>query len=277
MTEKVKLQEKWLEALKLTQAEYAKDPCADYAVNMMYALLIDGLVLELSAGFAASISEGGEKDGKLALSVFTSEEDNKAYFALATDETTSEILLPMDLRKIFLKVVKDKDMDGVVVNPYSDHPFIIQRGVIESISDVYCKGFEAGEAHERKKQAEKKSAEGTHITVSCARPCSAKCEDGIFRMLKALGAAEDTLEIRFNNYVGDDAVICLRICRESEEKYHVEIDSDMGDFGWDKPLTLGAEIPAAETETLIGLCCEGVQTGDISVITENFRDITEKE
>lgn len=154
MTEKAELQEKWLETLKATQAAYAEDPCSDDAVNMMYSLLIDGLVMELSAGFAAGISERGENNGKIVLSVFTSEDDERAYFALATDEKTSEILLPMDLRKIFLKVVKDKNMDGVVVNPYSAHPFIIGRNVIESIADVYVKGFEAGEAHEREKQAE---------------------------------------------------------------------------------------------------------------------------
>lgn len=270
--DKAEMQGKWLEALKATQAEYSDDPRSDVNVNMMYALLIDGLVLELSAGFAAGIRERDEKDRKPVLSVFTSEDD-KAYFALATDEQTSEILLPMELRKIFLKVVRDEKLDGVVVNPYSGHPFIIDRNVIKSISDVFCKGFEAGVAYKGEKSTAKKPSTGTHIALNCARPCSEKCVDGIFAMLKALETATDTLEIRFNNYVEEDAVICMRVWRIDNEDYHVEIDMDMNDFDWDKPLTLGADISCAETENVIGLCCKGIQTGDIAVITDHFRDI----
>lgn len=282
MRKKNEMQDRWLRTLEQTMKEYEEAPGSDKCINNVFSVLLDGLVQDLTVNFACLAVKQGDCAPDVVLQKFRNGNSHEFYYAVITDGSI-DTLLPMKLRKAFMKVIEEDRVNGIVIDPDSDYPFLLTRNVVESVSALYVKGFDAGaKQHPEEMSVDLSTPElpGEHYAVSCPRPCSESCGEALVGLMDALNSGYhvcDTMEVRFQNYVEDDAVDCLRIRRFGNDLCHVELDFDMSDFNWDHPLTLGADLSRNHTEEVIrALCCEGISSGDIPLIYEKFMDLTEK-
>ena len=262
---------KWNQDLNAALDKFGSMPWAD-TYSRVAALILKGIKDNVLAIFPAHLEDnGGEiQDFLLAMAKNERSGENHTIMLTVPDDKYS-MTVSMSLRKVVERIIADDELDGLVINPWTDAVFVLSKEFLTEAIELLETDVEEKPVEHTEKFRDDADAV---YRIDTPRPMSRDSYKYAAAVVKSLRQESDAaVDIEFENFLNDDAIQSILI-RRSGSKYHMELVNDMSDFGWDKPLVLAGDIDLNTTLSIIkrlGLNGEG--SGDIYEIMHGFKSM----
>lgn len=260
----------WVSALNRAMEDYAGDPWTDTAGNVA-AMLMRGIIENVSAPFPGRISFGPDGEPEMELAMSNNRRTGKSYSVLLSRPGEEyEMIFTMKLRSMLRTIIDDEELSGLVINPHSEEMFVLTKDFLRAAIElpVNDTGKKPKGYPERFREES-----GALYRIDSGRPMGRNSYKYAETILKTLRGSSAGLEIDFRNAVGDDAVNAV-LMRRSLKGCRMALVYDMEDLGWDEPLVLENDMDLETALSILRrLGLKGEETGNISEIENEFKQV----
>ena len=157
---------------------------------------------------------------------------------------------------------KSEDCTGLMFNPNGEYEVFIPKELILTAVDA---GYQIA-LDEIEAEAEIYARNNSEHDVIWKRPVDANEFDSVAERIRMFEKnPDDFLKISF---LDDRDILFAQVLRsEASGERHLSFGYSMEDFGWDKPLVLGKELPTDDVLSILKrICVDDVSTDDIEEI-----------
>ena len=263
---------KWCKELQQAIMEYCDAPCSD-TCSAVISLILKGIRNQETASFPAQLTEARSEvlPGFELAALINNETGEKAAVMLTENDKRYDLIVSMNLRRAVEKMLKEDDIEYLVINPWSEYIFEVKRELLEEAMHMLnISGEERCETHKQKRNI---NAE-TVYRIETLRPMKRQSFKYASSLIKSLSENGDTaVNIEFGNYIGEDMIDSILIEKCGNE-YHMEIVNNMDEFGWNEPLVLANDVDLNTVLKLLkSLALNDEQSGDIDEIINGFKSL----
>lgn len=192
----------------------------------------------------------------------TSEHVDGAAFEVFTEKVDVRVATENKLRAIIREMDKNEACTGIMFNPRSEYEVFVPKKLIRAaIGAGYQISMDEIEA-----EAELYAQNNSEHDLIWQRPVDEEVFSDAAERIQAFDEhTDDFLKISF---LEDRDILFAQILRTGTQgERHLSFGYDMDDFGWDKPLVLGKELPVEEVISILKrICVDDVSTDDIEEI-----------
>ena len=262
---------KWNRELNAALEEYSSMPWAD-TYSRVAALMLRGIKENMSAVFPARVVDSGEEGPDIMLAVAKNEHSGENHTIMLTKpDDRYGMMLSMSLRATIKKIIADNELDGLVINPWTEAVFVLSKSFLKEAIELLEMNVEEKPAEHAEKL--RRTAQ-TVYRIDTPRPMSRRNYKYAEAMIKGLKPESGmAVDIEFEDYIGEDEIQAMHF-RRVGNKCHVELVNDMSEFGWDEPLVLAGDTDLDTALMIlkrIGLY--GENSGDIDEIVNGFKSV----
>ena len=273
----------WMRELDEEVVNYAATGSIAYYTRIL-SLILRGVEHWVHAAFEAEIAPEAEP-GKAPVGIRQAEgPDGSRYLALLSRIDDDVEVFGSQLLIAALDEVDIEDLAGIMINPGRE-AILIDRLFTTAARDLFASGIQFGQDRAEPEDEDEDEDEdyASNIneiirrneedhTLHTARPMTEEEYAEVEERIRYLGRImEDYVVLAFDNYLGEDSVIQIRV-EKIEDSYEVEITMDFSDYGCEEPIVLQGSLTLEQTLDLYrSLGLEGKQTGDMEYVMNHFR------